>query len=289
MKLLTWNIQWGLGCDGNVDLPRIVDTAKAFCDADVFCFQEVSCGFPDLDQGEDQPAVLAALLPDYTPIFKPAVEITSSNGERQLFGNMILSRLPVLQVTSHMLPWPAVEARTMQRQGLEVVVATSFGPVSVTTCHLEFHAVEHRVAQTQELLRLHEDRTRRGRLAFRDSTSGPYRTVAPAVAAIVCGDFNFEPEDALYNEMQRKRDDGVLAFVDVWAARHPGKSHAPTAGIADVAQWPGGAHCRDFIFATENLRAGLLDVHVDTETTASDHQPVAVVFDPEILGRAGFT
>ena len=82
---------------------------------------------------------------------------------------------------------------------------------------------------------------------------------------------------------------GCSAFVDVWAARHPGKSHAPTAGIADVAQWPGGAHCRDFIFATENLRAGLLDVRVDTETTASDHQPVAVVFDPEILGRAGFT
>ena len=49
MKLLTWNIQWGLGCDGNVDLPRIVDTAKAFCDADVFCFQEVSCGFVGVD------------------------------------------------------------------------------------------------------------------------------------------------------------------------------------------------------------------------------------------------
>jgi endonuclease/exonuclease/phosphatase family metal-dependent hydrolase len=285
MKLLTWNIQWGLGCDGNVDLPRIVDTAKALGDADVFCFQEVSRGFNDYDHGEDQPATLATLLPDYTPIFRPAVEITSQDGKPQLFGNMILSRLPVLQVTSHMLPWPAVEARTMQRQGLEVIVETSFGPVSVTTCHLEFHSVEHRAAQIQELLRLHEDRTRRGRLAFRDSTSGPYRTIAPAVAAIVCGDFNLEPEDPLYAEMQRKLADRVPAFVDVWAARHPGMAHAPTAGIADVAQWPGGAHCRDFIFATENLRAGLLDVSVDTETTASDHQPVAVAFDPEILRR----
>ena len=42
MKLVTWNIQWGQGCDGRIDLGRIVRTAKDLCDADVFCFQEVS-------------------------------------------------------------------------------------------------------------------------------------------------------------------------------------------------------------------------------------------------------
>jgi endonuclease/exonuclease/phosphatase family metal-dependent hydrolase len=281
MKLLSWNIQWGLGCDGNVDLRRIVSTARDFCDADVFCFQEVSHGFPDYDLGENQPAVIAALLPSFTPIFRPAVEITSPDGRPQLFGNMILSRLPVLQVTSHMLPWPAVEARTMQRQGLEAIVGSSFGPVSVTTCHLEFHSALHREAQIRELRRLHEARTKRGRLAFRDNTSGPYRSIAPSVAAIVFGDFNFEPQDSLYDEMQGDFADGVPAFVDMWAARHPGEAHAPTAGIADAAQWPGGPHCRDFIFGTENLKARLLDIRVDTETTASDHQPVAVAFNPD--------
>lgn len=279
MKLLTWNIQWGLGCDGTVDLSRIVSTARAFCDADIFCFQEISRGFPDYDHGEDQPAVLARLLPDHTAIFRPAVDITSPDGKRQVFGNMILSRFPVLQVTSHMLPWPATEARTMQRQGLEALVETEFGPVSVTTCHLEFHSVEHREAQVRELRRLHEERTKRGRLSFRDRTSGPYRTIAPAVAALVCGDFNFEPHDPLYGEMQALFADDVPAFVDAWAARHPREPHAPTAGIADVAQWPGGAHCRDFVFATENLQHSILDVRVDTETTASDHQPVAVEFN----------
>ena len=189
---------------------------------------------------------------------------------------MILSRLPVLQVTSHMLPWPATEARTMQRQGLEVLVKSEFGPVSVTTCHLEFHSVEHREAQIRALRSIHEDRTKRGRLSFRDETGGPYRTIAPAVAALVCGDFNFEPDDALHAEMQKPFGDDIPAFVDVWNARYPGQPHAPTAGIADVAQWPGGPHCRDFIFATENLRQ-IADVQVDTKTTASDHQPVAVV------------
>ncbi len=42
MKLITWNIQCGKGCDGVTDLARIVAVAKAMADADVFCFQEVS-------------------------------------------------------------------------------------------------------------------------------------------------------------------------------------------------------------------------------------------------------
>lgn len=278
MRLLTWNIQWGLGCDGKVDLSRIVSTARAFCDADIFCFQEVSRGFTDYDHGEDQPATLARLLPGYTPIFRPAVEITSIDGSPQVFGNMILSRLPVLQVANHLLPWPATEARTMPRQALEAIVETEFGPASVTTCHLEFHSVQHREAQVREIRRLHEDRIKRGRLSFRDRTNGPYRTIAPAFAALVCGDFNFEPQDALYAEMRAPFADAVLPFVDVWTARHPGQPHAPTAGVTDAAQWPGGSHCRDYIFATENLRHSIRDVWVDTETIASDHQPVAVEF-----------
>ena len=32
MRLITWNIQWGKGCDGVVDLGRIVATARAFGD-----------------------------------------------------------------------------------------------------------------------------------------------------------------------------------------------------------------------------------------------------------------
>lgn len=53
MRLVTWNIQWGKGCDGVVDLARIVSTAKAMADADVYCFQEVSDEFSSLDGGTD--------------------------------------------------------------------------------------------------------------------------------------------------------------------------------------------------------------------------------------------
>ncbi|HZH53453.1 MAG TPA: endonuclease/exonuclease/phosphatase family protein [Microvirga sp.] len=279
MQLVTWNIQWGLGCDGRIDLGRIASTARSLCDADVYCFQEVSYGFPTQDGGADQPAILASLLPDHRPIFRPAVEVTDASGAAQVFGNMILSRLPVLQVTNHMLPWPADEVRSMQRQALEAVIATSFGPVRVTTCHLEYHSVAQRAAQVERMRQLHEEATQRSRLAFRDTSSGPYRTLPAPVGTIICGDFNLEPSDPLYDEM-RKPFQSAPAFLDAWTAHYGAVPHAPTAGIGDVQQWPQGPHCRDFIFVSEDLAGRIADVRVDVETTASDHQPVALALSP---------
>ena len=51
MRILTWNIQWGLGMDGRVDLTRIVQHAREFADPDVISFQEVADNMPDLPQG----------------------------------------------------------------------------------------------------------------------------------------------------------------------------------------------------------------------------------------------
>lgn len=280
MKLVTWNIQWGLGCDGKVDLRRIVNTAKALSDADVFCFQEISHGFAPHDGGEDQPSILSDLLPGYTPVFRPAVERKDAEGRPQVFGNMILSRLPVLEITSHMLPWPATECRSMQRQALEVVVAASFGPVRVITCHLEYHSIEHRQAQIAHIRKVHENGELRSRLEQRDTSEGPYRTLPAPVGAIVCGDFNLGPEDALYAEMQKPFASGVPSFRDAWAVKHGDAPHAPTTGVADFKQWPQGPHCRDYIFASDNLADRITDLRVDVETTASDHQPVAITLQP---------
>lgn len=278
MKLVTWNIQWGLGCDGKVDLKRIVETAKALSDADVFCFQEISHGFAPHDGNEDQPALLSNLLPGYTPIFRPAVERKDADGRQQVFGNMILSRLPVLEITSHMLPWPATECRSMQRQALEVIVEADLGPVRVTTCHLEYHAVEHRQAQVEHIRNVHENNEKRGRLSYRDTSAGPYRSLPAPLGSIICGDFNLSPDDPLHAEMRKPFTSGVPTFMDAWMVKHGDAPHAPTTGVADFKQWPQGPHCRDYIFVTENLVNRITDLRVDVETTASDHQPVAITF-----------
>ena len=70
MKLLSWNIQWGRGMDGRVDLARILDTIRCSGDFDVVCLQEVAINFPGLpgSRGEDEVAILSAGLPGYTPV-----------------------------------------------------------------------------------------------------------------------------------------------------------------------------------------------------------------------------
>lgn len=35
MKLITWNIQWGRGADGRVDLDRVVAHAQRFADFEI--------------------------------------------------------------------------------------------------------------------------------------------------------------------------------------------------------------------------------------------------------------
>ena len=159
MRLITWNIQCGKGCDGVTDLARIVAVAKEIADADVFCFQEVSDNFSKLDGGADQSAQLAALLPDHRPVFRPGDRNDRrATGGLHRFGNMTLSRLPVLQIANHLLPWPgAGGARSMRRHALEVTVQAAFGPLRIVNTHLEYHSAAQREAQIARLLDLQQE------------------------------------------------------------------------------------------------------------------------------------
>jgi endonuclease/exonuclease/phosphatase family metal-dependent hydrolase len=167
----------------------------------------------------------------------------------------------------------------MQRHALEVVVAAPFGPLRVVTTHLEFFSAAHRVAQVERLRRLHQEASQRAHDPdWPDESDGPYRFVPRPAASVLCGDFNVEPTDPLHEALAAPFDDGATpAWRDAWAVAHPGGTpHDPTCGIADKEQWPDGAHCRDFVFVTEDLAPRVVAVAVDTATTASDHQPVAL-------------
>jgi endonuclease/exonuclease/phosphatase family metal-dependent hydrolase len=274
MKLVTWNIQCGKGCDGVVDLARIVSHAKALGDADVFCFQEVSDNFENLDGGTDQSATIARLLPGYRPVFHPAVATVDHQGQRHRFGNMTLSRLPVLQVANHLLPWPRTAAvRSMRRHALETTVLTAFGPVRITNTHLEFHSAEQRDAQIARLLDLQQEAASQPTLATIHRE--PYGSQTTAASGILCGDFNFDVSDAQHAMLHGSSRPG-LNYRDAWLVIQPDRPRAPTCGIHDRAQWPNGADCRDFIFVTEDLAPRVQRVSVDGETAASDHQPVLI-------------
>jgi endonuclease/exonuclease/phosphatase family metal-dependent hydrolase len=275
MRLVTWNIQSGKGCDGVVDPARIVSVAKSLADADVFCFQEVSDGFDALSGGNDQSAQLAALLPGYRPVFRPAVETMDSQGRSHRFGNMTLSRLPVMQLASHLLPWPRTGVtRSMRRLALEVTVQAAFGPLRIVNTHLEFHSAAQREVQIARLLDLQEEASSNP-LAGNIKHTEPYGSQIAPASSLLCGDFNFDVTDPQYRLLQTSMRPG-LNYRDAWTICHPDRPHPATCGIYDRVQWPNGADCRDFVFFTEDIVNRVRGIEVDQTTAASDHQPVLV-------------
>lgn len=286
MKLVSWNIQWGRGADGRVDLDRIVAHAKRFAgDFDVLCLQEVSAGYPELPgcDGSDQFEALAARLPEYTRIDGVATDTPHPSGGRRRFGNMMLSRLPVRQVFRHLLPWPSDPAvPSMQRIALEATLATPGGLVRVTTTHLEYYSPMQRAAQVQRLRELHHEAVAQAH-SRRPGTAaeGPFDHVPRGAAAILAGDFNFKPGSTEHRLLTSPIDAQTPSYVDAWRARHPNIPHPPTVGVHDQVQWPGPPFTWDFIFASADLVPRLRDLRADPQSDASDHQPMVVEWDQE--------
>ena len=274
MRLLTWNIQCGKGCDGVTDLARIVSVAREFADADVYCFQEVSDHFANLDDGKNQSAELASLLPGYQAVFRPAIETTDGDGRMHRFGNMTLSRLPVVQIANHLLPWPgAATVRSMRRHALDVTVQTSFGALRIVNTHLEYHSAAQREAQIVRLLDLQEEASTTPKAG--GSYVEPYAAQTLAASSLLCGDFNFDVSDPQHALIHQSKRPG-LNYRDAWRVCHSGRPHVFTCGLYDHAQWPEGPDCRDFIFTTEDLSSRVRHIEVDGTTAASDHQPIFI-------------
>jgi endonuclease/exonuclease/phosphatase family metal-dependent hydrolase len=272
--VVSWNVQAGLGVDGRVDFERIAAVVRAIGDTDVICLQEIEHSAA----AGDQFAAVATLFPGYARIDGPSIERNGSDGPYR-FGNLVLSRLPVLSALRHLLPWPpAPGIKHMPRQATEVTVATAGGPLRVVTTHLEYHAEHHRMAQVARLRELHDEAAAQIRAPAQALASGPYAgLVRPDRRALFCGDFNMELGWPEYDAMLKPFESGTPALVDAWTALYPERPHDPTCGIFDHKQWPAGAHCRDFFFVTEDLAAKLAALTVDVATDASDHQPLALV------------
>jgi endonuclease/exonuclease/phosphatase family metal-dependent hydrolase len=277
VQLITWNIQWARGVDGRVDPKRILRVCREMADADVLCFQEVARNFPGLagNGGADLFAQLAAESPGCAAVEGIAVDALGSDRRRRQFGQLVLTRLPVLQAFRHLLPWPADPGvPTMQRLALEVVVAGKRGPLRITTTHLEYYSARQRAAQVERLRELQAEAASHALdPPIAAKNGGPFETRPRPRSGILAADFNFAPSDPLYERLQAPIADAP-AYRDAWRIRHPRAPHAPTLGLYDKAQWPGEPFCSDFLFVTEDLAERVEDVVVNADTDASDHQPV---------------
>ncbi len=277
MRLITWNVQWFCGLDERIDMPRIVSEAQAMADFDVLCLQEVAVNYPRLngDAGFDQVARLRQLLPGYELVFGAAVTELGRQGQRQQFGNLIATRLPIAQAQSYPLPYPPdAGVRSMPRICTTVTVLTELGPIRVMTSHLEFYSKPQRLAQAQALRDIHQQACAHAvQTPLDDETGSPFQNKTHTRQAVLCGDFNFETTDAEYALIQAEPSAEATGLKDAWPLVHGDKPHDPTFRLFDRRYGPVPICC-DFLFVSSDLQRRVRSLRVDTTTRASDHQPV---------------
>jgi endonuclease/exonuclease/phosphatase family metal-dependent hydrolase len=219
-------------------------------------------------------------MPAYVPVYGSGLDVPAGDGRRRYFGNVILSRYPIRRAFRHLLPWPFDPAYTgMQRVALETVIDAPWGPLRVTTTHLEYYSPLQRAAQVERLRELHAEASARA-VKSKDSdereSRGPFAWQPRPASALLVGDFNVKPEDPLHSRLQAPYPGAVPALRDAWQIAHPGEVHEPTVGVYDKEQWPGDPFTCDFIFVTEDLGDRIEQVTVNSKTQASDHQPVLI-------------
>lgn len=281
MRIVSWNIQWGRGADGVVDLARTRDTLAGFGTPEVICLQEVAVNFAGLPGGppQDGLAWLTAAFPDYEAVYAPGLDVADGAGGRSRFGNLLLSRLPVLQAFRHLLPWPAdPKVPSMQRACGEVVVAAGAGPLRILTTHLEYYSRRQRMAQVEALRLLQAEAASHALEAPGHDKEAAFAPRPRPASAVLCGDFNFEPGSPEYIRLGAAIDGLVPDWADAWATLHPHEAHAPSVGLHG-AEWPDRRYCCDFFFVTGDLVDRLRAVRVEADSAASDHQPVVLDID----------
>lgn len=291
MQLVTWNVQWCCGLDGVVSAERMLDTVQAMGSADVLCLQEIAVNYPQLaGQPGDQLAQLQALLPGWQLLYGPAVNEWTASGHQQ-FGNLVATRLPVLQVQHYPLPYPAdANVRSMPRMCTVVTVQDpQLGPVRVMNAHLEYHSQRQRLAQARFLRRLHFEALSHTYSAPQFAQDGsPYQSKPHTEHAVLCGDFNFDSTQPEYSALRAKAEamecleagwpERVVGarWHDAWRVLHPQQAQPPSFQLFDRQFAPEPVAC-DLVWVSDSLRSQVHGWEIDGQTQASDHQPLRVV------------
>ncbi len=288
LTLVTYNIHFGVGVDGRYDLERVAD---AVAGADIICLQEVTrfwapCGH------DDQPARLAAYLNRHAS-YAPAVEVgrdeTGADGQVRnrpwAFGNMVLSRWPIVYARMHSLPRPpatdvppnVLPKVDLPRCALEAVIETPGGPLRVLCTHLSQLSAQQRQAQLATLKGLVRELPREAPLweampGLEAFTEG--RSVPPVPAeTVLMGDFNFSPMDPEYAQMLAADEEGdkttPMVLQDGWTVA--GKSRREGITFQDESEPP---QILDYAFLTPGLARCVTSAHVDATVRGSDHFPV---------------
>jgi endonuclease/exonuclease/phosphatase family metal-dependent hydrolase len=288
--IASYNIQYGFGQDGTYDLSRI---AATLMDCDIICLQEVTTNWAACN-GDDQPALLARqlnLFSSYAAGFEVDAGGTDSAGRRinarRGFGNMVLSKWPILYSRNHTLPRPMASVPDgfahnvdLPRCAIETVVASPTMPLRIFSVHLSHLPGEQRLAQVAALRSLIVDVTAQSPMWPRDADIPIFTEghAAPPVTieTILMGDFNLGPSDAEYAALCTGEgiDRHGALLIDGWRAAGNDYDVGRTCRDDD-----GSLLTLDYGLFSARLSDHITSAHVDQSTAASDHFPLRFELD----------
>lgn len=297
MLVATYNIQWGTGRDGKVDLGRIARTVAA---ADLIGLQEVERNWRAMDHA-DQVRRLSELFPDRYVYFAPSVDVDASQrlpdgrieNRRREYGLLVISRWPILSVRSFPLPKYPVHGHLNDASILlETVIGHPARPFRFYVTHLNYLSERQRLIQTRVLLDIIGDAVRQG-----GPVTGPgvpasefgadwialERDEVPPMPepAILLGDFNMMPSSPEYALLTGPvgPDYGRLAEFGLFADALALAGFKDTDGITYPANAIEQAKRIDHILLSSDIAGQLRRAWIDEEADASDHQPVYAELD----------
>ncbi|MGE3306275.1 MAG: endonuclease/exonuclease/phosphatase family protein [Rhizobiaceae bacterium] len=283
MKLVTYNVHFGIGPDGRYDIGRIADAVR---DADVIALQEVSRNGP-INGMRDMVAELSEALPAHFAVFGAPFRVDAlsavENGRAVTrffeFGNMLLSRTPILSSRNFLLPRSRTYGRlNLQRGALEAMIATPFGPLRCYSVHLDHSSPAERIAQLRYLLPHLTGHTVEGG-AVTGIVEWGFPELPVPEEYVLLGDFNFKPGSQEYLELTGIPDDeyGLTprAPMPYDAALIGDPDHARRVTWIDPSRSDDvGKRCLDFCFVHASLISRVKRSWIDSKAAGSDHQPV---------------
>ncbi|UCI27156.1 endonuclease/exonuclease/phosphatase family protein [Mesorhizobium sp. B2-8-5] len=282
MKVVTYNIQFGIGLDGKYDLGRIADAVRG---ADVIALQEVTRNNPR-NGDRDMVAEIGEALPDYFAAYGSNFEVNIGsrleNGRAvstsfQL-GNMVLSKTPIHLSRNLLLPRSrSLETMNFQRGALEALIETPLGFIRFYSTHLDHRSPVERQGQIRFLRqRLLNYALEGGGLSGIPEIGLP--DLPYPEAFIVMGDFNMLPGSPEYIELAGRPDHefGMPLTADLAV------DVAQRLAVADLVTWvdpdrPGDKSrhkCIDYVFTSASLAKSLQRLWSDRDAVGSDHLPL---------------
>ncbi|MGT2464866.1 endonuclease/exonuclease/phosphatase family protein [Mesorhizobium atlanticum] len=282
MKIVTYNIQYGIGLDGKYDVSRIADAVRG---ADVIALQEVTRNNPR-NGGRDMVAEIREALPEYFAAYGSNFEVNIGsrleNGRAistsfQL-GNMVLSTTPIHLSRNLLLPRSrSLETMNFQRGALEALVETPLGFIRFYSTHLDHRSPVERQGQIRFLRqRLLNYALEGGGLSGIPEIGLP--DLPYPEAFVVMGDFNMLPGSSEYVELAGRPDHefGMPLTADLAV------DVAQRLAVADLVTWVDPERpadksrhkCIDYIFTSASLARSLKRLWSDSDAVGSDHLPL---------------